>query len=249
VKLKVVIVVIICFVIGFALGFFGQDLLEEDDDDEGHRSSTSPYEPIIDPDDFVDYIDNQYLPYTPGTTKIYEGKSEEDKIRIEIAVLNETREVMGVTCTVVRDTEYENGELVEDTYDWFAQDVYGNVWYFGEDSKEFEDGKMISTAGSWESGEDGALPGIMMFAKQFAGVSYRQEYYKGEAEDMAEIIGLDESKTTSLGTFEHVLKTREWTPLEPDAEEHKYYAPGVGVIYEEAVKGDPEYVELIQIIE
>ncbi|UCH89354.1 MAG: hypothetical protein JSV49_01520 [Thermoplasmata archaeon] len=247
-KIKVILVVIICFIIGFLAGYFVGGILGDDDDDGGSGSG-SPYEPFIDPNNFVDYIDNKYLPYKPGTTLYYEGMSEDEKVEIKITVTNETRVVMGVRFIVVRDTEHIDGELEEDTHDWFAQDIYGNVWYFGEDSKEYEDGELSSTAGSWESGVDGALPGIIMFGNPLASVSYRQEYYKGEAEDMAEIIGLNETKTVSYGEFDNVLKTREWTPLEPDVEEHKYYAPGIGVIYEEAVKGDEEYVELIDIEE
>lgn len=243
-KIKIILVVILCFIIGLVAGYFLHGIIEEDDDN-GAVGETPPYKVEIEPDNFVDYIDNKYLPYVPGTKMTYEGKTEEESIRIEIHVTDDTKVVMGVTCTVVRDTEYEDGEMVEDTYDWFAQDKDGNVWYFGEDSKEYEDGKEISTAGSWEAGKDGAYPGVIMMAKPLTSFSYRQEYYKGEAEDMAEVIGLNVSKTVSYGSFNDVLQTREWTPLEPDVEEHKYYAPGIGVIYEEAVKGDEEYVELV----
>jgi hypothetical protein len=247
-KMKVIMVIIICFLVGLVAGYFGEELMEEEEDEEnGVTGAYLPYEPKIDPADFVEGVDNQWHPLTPGVTRIYEGASEDESIRIETSVLNETRTVIGVECTVMRDTEYIDGELVEDTYDWFAQDVFGNVWYFGEDSREYEDGKEVSTAGSWESGVDGALPGIIMFDNPLAGVSYRQEYYKGEAEDMAEVIGLEKSKTVAHGSYDNCLQTREWTPLEPGVEEQKYYAAGIGVIYEVAVKGDEEYVELVEI--
>ena len=139
------------------------------------------------------------------------------------------------------------GELFEDTYDWFAQDIHGNVWYFGEDSKEFDEGEWI-TEGSWEAGKDGAYPGIIMFASPIVGVSYRQEYYKGEAEDMGAVVSTGESLTVEYGTFTDLLVIRDWNPFEPEVVEHKYYAKGIGVIKEEVIMGDdPEHVELIAI--
>jgi hypothetical protein len=154
---------------------------------------------------------------------------------------------MGVTTSIVRETEWEDGELVEDTFDWFAQDVDGNVWYFGEDSKEYEDGEVVSTAGSWEAGVDGAKPGIIMQADPQIGLAYRQEYYAGEAEDMAEVISLTGNATVPYGSFDNVLITREWTPLEPGIEENKYYAMDVGLIMEETVEGGSGSLELVDI--
>jgi len=137
---------------------------------------------------------------------------------------------MGVECVVVRDTAWEGGELIERTFDWYAQDQEGTVWYFGEDTKEYRNGKVTSTGGSWEAGVDGAQPGIIMQANPKAGLSYRQEYYEGEAEDKAQVVSVNESVTVPYGSFDHVLKTKEWTPLEPGLVEHKYYAPGVGQV-------------------
>ena len=206
-----------------------------------------PYDPVISPADFVAQIDNQYLPFTPGTTFIYEGETEDGKERIEVNVTHETKEILGVTCIVVRDRVWVDGELVEDTFDWFVQDKAGNVWYFGEDSKEYEGGKVVSAEGSWEAGVDGAKPGIIMKANPQVGDAYRQEYYEDEAEDMAEVLSLNESVSIPYGSFENCLKTMEWTPLEPDVVEHKYYAPGVGVILEVAVEGEEERVELVEV--
>jgi hypothetical protein len=188
--------------------------------------SGQAYSPGIHPADFVDGIDNEYFPLDPGTTFVYEGNSERDVM----AVTSDTKKIMGVECIVVDDRGYEGGKLIEKTYDWFAQDKKGNVWYFGEDTKEYEDGKVTSTKGSWEGGVDGAKPGIIMRADPKVGESYRQEYYEGEAEDMAKVVGLNESATVPYGSFDHVLVTREWTPLEPSYSEHKYYAAGVGQV-------------------
>ena len=205
------------------------------------------YQPQIDPANFVDVIDNPFFPYTPGTKYIYEGETQDGLERIEVEILDETREVMGVTTTVIRDTVSLDGKLVEDTFDWYAQDKEGNVWYFGEDSKEYENGKVVSTEGSWEAGVDGAEPGIMMQANPQVGQVYRQEYYVGEAEDMAGVLSLSESESVPYGSFDNLLMTREWTPLEPGMVEHKYYAPGVGLILEVVVEGGSGRVELIQI--
>jgi hypothetical protein len=145
----------------------------------------------------------------------------------------------------VRDTVTEDGEVIEDTFDWFAQDRDGNVWYLGEDTKEFEDGELVSTEGSWEAGTKGAQPGIIMQASPQVGVGYRQEYFPGEAEDLAEVLRLDGKATVPFGSFEDLLVIEEWNPLEPKVIENKYYARGIGVVLEEQVKGGSERVELI----
>jgi hypothetical protein len=185
------------------------------------------YAPHINSSEFTTTIDNEYLPLKPGTTFVYEGGAERD----EMTVTHDTKKVMGVECVVVDDRAWEDGKLIERTYDWFAQDKEGTVWYFGEDTKEYENGKVTSTKGSWEAGVDGAKPGIIMQADPKVGQSYHQEYYKGEAEDMAKVQSLNESVTVPYGSFDHVLVTREWTPLEPSYDEHKYYARGVGQVY------------------
>jgi hypothetical protein len=188
--------------------------------------SGKAYSPNIHPADFVDVIDNKYFPLDPGTTFIYEGGTERDVM----AVTSATKKIMGVKCVVVDDRGYDGGKLIEKTYDWFAQDNKGNVWYFGEDTKELDNGKVTSTKGSWEAGVDGAKPGIIMQGDPKVGESYRQEYYEGEAEDTAKVVSLDESATVPYGSFDSVLETREWTPLEPSYDEHKYYAAGVGQV-------------------
>lgn len=206
------------------------------------------YAPTIDPANFVEGIDHPYFPLTPGTTMVYEGETEEGTERIEVTTMPETKEILGVTCTVVRDTVWLDDELVEDTFDWYAQDKDGNVWYMGEETREYEDGVVVSTAGAWEAGVDGAQPGIIMEGDPQVGDTYRQEYYVGEAEDMAEVISLSESASVPYGGFDQVLVTREWTPLEPGIAENKYYAPGVGLILEVVVEGGTERVELVDII-
>jgi len=250
-NLRIVTLVLAILLLIATMAFAFDEIAEDDDDDDdddgdGGESSNVVYEPEIDPDDFVDDIDNPYMPFIPGSEWTYEAETEEGTERIEVMVLNDTKVVMGINCTVVRDTVTLDGELIEDTYDWYAQDKYGNVWYMGEDSKEYEDGEVVSTAGSWEGGVDGAKPGIIMLANPLAGMSYRQEYYEGEAADMAEVIYLNETVTIDYGTYEEVLVIREWNPLEPGVLEDKYFAPGIGVIQEVQVEGGSDHVELTE---
>jgi hypothetical protein len=206
------------------------------------------YTVAVGPGDFVDGIDNPWLPWIPGSMWVYEGREGDEVERIEVEVLEETRVVNGVTATIVRDRVWVDGELIEDTVDWYAQDTDGNVWYLGEDSKEYEDGEVVSTAGSWEWGVDGALPGIIMWADPQVGTAYRQEFYEDEAEDVAEVARDGVTTTVPYGTFEGVIVIREWNPMEPDVVEEKHVASGVGVILEQKVEGGSETVELISAV-
>jgi hypothetical protein len=196
------------------------------------------YSPQIDPADFTTKIDNKYFPLEPGTTFIYEGGAEQ---RGEMTVTSDTRKIIGVECVVVDHREWEAGKLVERTFDWYAQDKEGDVWYFGEDTKEYENGKVVSTKGSWEAGVDGAKPGIIMQADPKVGQSYYQEYYPGEAMDRAEVLSLNETVTVPYGTFDHALDTRETTPLQPGFSEHKYYVAEVGPL------GNPADMALVDV--
>jgi len=206
------------------------------------------YAPVIDPSSFVSRIDNQFFPLTPGTRYIFEGVSADGNEHNEVNVTSETKTILGVTCVVVKDRVLLNGELVEATLDWYAQDKDGDVWYFGEDSKEYSGGVVVSTEGSWEAGVDGAQPGIVMKAHPAVGDKYRQEYYKGQAEDMAEVLALNTSANVTYGSFTNCLETKEWTPLERGVVENKYYAPGIGVVLEQMVKGGTGRMQLVQII-
>jgi hypothetical protein len=206
----------------------------------GCTSSSSQgkaYAPHINPDDFTTTIDNEYFPMKPGTTFVYEGGAQHG----EMTVTSDTKKVMSVECVVVEDKEWEDGNLIERTYDWFAQDNKGTVWYFGEDTKEYENGKVVSTKGSWEAGVDGAKAGIIMQADPKVEESYRQEYYPGEAMDMARVLSLNASVTVPYGSFDHVLETKEWTPLQPGFSEKKYYVRGVGPL------GNPRDLALLDV--
>jgi hypothetical protein len=204
------------------------------------------YHPNVDPAHFVDMIDNPYLPYVPGATWVYEGNEDGETERTEVTVTPQRKEIMGISATVVRDIVSVDGEVIEDTYDWFAQDRDGNVWYLGEDSREYENGQVVSTAGSWEAGVDGAVPGIVMQAQPGVGQAYRQEYDVGDAEDLAEVVELGARESVPFGDFGQLLVVEEWNPLEPDVVEEKYYAPGVGMILEVVTRGGEGRVELVE---
>jgi hypothetical protein len=201
------------------------------------------YRPSIDASEFTTEITNPYMPLVPGTALTYKGDGEMNVFN----VTDRTREVMGVTTIVVRDRAYAGGELVEDTEDWFAQDTAGNVWYFGEATAECSGNRIVSHHGAWEAGVDGAQPGIVMLASPDIGDYYRQEYFKGEAEDVAKVIRLDSTITNALGTYPNVLITEDFTRLEPAIVEHKKYAPGVGLVEEQLVKGGSGVVKLVEI--
>ncbi len=206
------------------------------------------YEPQINPQDFVSGIDNRYFNLTPGTTYIYEVETDEGTERIEVYVSNETREVMGVTTMVIWDREWLEGDMIEDTKDWYAQDKEGNVWYFGEDSKEYVKGRLVSTEGSWEGGVDGAQPGIIMKANPQVGDTYRQEYYRGHAEDEGEVVAIGETVIISYGTFTNCLKVRGWTLLEPGISEHEFYCPEIGFTALEIEFDSGEIGERVELI-
>ena len=199
----------------------------------------------IDPQDFVADVTHPLFPLTPGTTYILEGDTDDGHVRVEFEVTDDRKDILGVSCIVVHAIEFIDGELVEDTFDWFAQDVDGNVWYFGEDTKEIENGVVVDDEGSWEAGVEGAEPGIIMLAAPAVGTTYANESAPGEAEDMATVLALDEMVTVPFGTFATCLKTEDFTPLEPDVFEHKFYAPGVGLVLE--VEQDGSRIELIAV--
>jgi hypothetical protein len=189
---------------------------------------------------FVDGVDHPLLPMPVGATWVYEAQTPDGLERIEVEVLSETRDIQGVAATVVRDSEYMDGELTEDTWDWFAQDDEGNVWYLGEDTCEYEGGECVNTGGTWEWGVGGALPGVVMFAEPAVdGRRYYQEYLAGEAEDVGEVVAVD----VSVSDYAGCITTRETSTLDPELDELKHYCPGVGLVLVE----EPDFeVQLVQ---
>jgi hypothetical protein len=207
----------------------------------------APYDPVIDPANFVSRIDNPYFPLQPGTTFIYEGQTPDGFERDEFAVTHNTRVILGVTCVEVHDSVFTDGELTEDTLDWFAQDRDGNVWYFGENTHELEDGLITTIEGTFMGGVNGDKPGIIMNAHPAVGDFYRQEFSLNNAEDFAQTLSVNEVVRVRFGTFNHCLKSEERTPLEPELLEEKFYAPGVGNILTVDVNTGAR-TELVRII-
>jgi len=214
----------------------------------GAASEAKKRPPQIDRDNFVSEVTNPYFPLEPGTTFVYRGESESVPTRDVMTVTEDTKEILGVTTIVVHHLSYEGGVLIEETFDWFAQDVKGNVWYFGEDTKELdENGNVVSTEGSWEAGVDGAQAGIIMLGDPKKGKRYQQENAPDIAEDMAQVRRLNASVCVPYGCFDNVLVTKEWSPLEKGVVENKYYAKGVGFIFGVTVKGGNEQTELVSV--
>lgn len=201
--------------------------------------------PPFDPANFVLGVDNPYMTLQPGTTMVYRTEATDETVNFEVT--HQTKVIAGVTCVVVHDQSIVEGELSEDTFDFIAQDKFGNVWYFGEDTKELEDGKVVSTEGSWLAGVNGATAGVLMEAHPQAGDQYVQENAPGVAEDTAKVITLDALVDAPYGSSMHALETDEFTPLEPGVLEHKFYIAGVGLVSTvDANTGETE--ELIKII-
>ncbi len=199
--------------------------------------SAADYDPKIDPANFQMQVDNPYYPLVPGTTYKLIEVALGEKSDNDITVTHDTKMIMGVKCVVVHDVVTKNGALVEDTYDWLAQDRQGTVWYFGEATQEISPGGAVSTMGSWEAGVEGAQPGILMPAHPVPSEPYRQEYGLGVAEDMGQVTAVGETVTVPAGTFKDCVRTLEWSLLEP-GNEKKWYCKGVGVVRSEATAGD-----------
>lgn len=197
---------------------------------------------------FVARIDNRYMPLLPGSTYIYEGQEDGVAQRTVVEVTHDTRTILGVEAVVVRDTVSDSrGELIEQTLDWFAQDDAGNVWYMGEDTREFENGQVVSTKGSWEGGLNGAQPGIIMEAEPNAGDAYQQECAPPDAVDEAQVEALDATVKTPYGDYANALRTREWTPLEPGVAENKFYVPCIGLVNTVTVEGGQGSTSLVDV--
>lgn len=207
-----------------------------------HYDPNATYAVDIDAADLTPDITHPLFPVPAGAKWVYEAQKTDGLEHIEVSVEPGTRTTWGAEARIVRDTVTENGQLIEDTWDWYAQDDNGNVWYLGEDTTEYENGVEVCKCGAWEAGVADALPGVNMQALPKVGQIYRQEYFAGKAEDIAEIVSLDEKVVVPAGTFEHCLKVKEGSAIEP-YEAFKYYCPGVGLALEEE---EGERVELIE---
>jgi hypothetical protein len=205
-------------------------------------------EPVtLDPADFGGPIDNPYSPMALGARWIYrETDPSGSALKIKVVVTARQKQILGIDATVVHDVVTDHGELIENTWDWYGQDGCGNVWYLGENTKVYENGVVVSAAGSWEAGVNGAQPGVIMPADPQVGLSYRQEYYAGEAADAATILSITEQAEVPYGHFSDVVLTKEYTPLHPEDLEYKLYAEGIGVVLAIGVSGGSDREELVR---
>ena len=211
------------------------------------RLGGAPYDPVIDPTNFVTTIDNPYFPLAPGTTRIYVAQIADGVLKNVVAATHNTVVIQGVTCVEVHDVVFTNGEVTEDTLDWFAQDKEGNVWYFGENTRKVAGGLTVSVEGTFTAGINGDKAGIIMETHPAIGDYFRQEFVLGQGEDVENVIGLNESVTVPYGSFNHCVKVQETTALEPDTIVHDFYAPGIGPVLSIDMPSN-ERLELVQVI-
>ena len=217
----------------------------------GSKSSSSTTLPQgttpvkLDPADFTTNIDNPYWPMRVGSHWVYREVENGEAQRVDVTVTNEMKALEGIEARVVHDRVSRSGATLEDTFDWYAQDSDGNLWYLGEDTAEYENGKLKTKEGSWAAGVDGAEPGIVVPAHPKQGQSYREEYYAGHAEDGAEVLSVNSQVQVPFGRFRNAMLTRNFSTIEPTVEEMKLYARGVGPVMELLVSGGPGRTELL----
>jgi hypothetical protein len=254
-KLRLIVSAVLCVLVAAAISACGGDgggdgSAAADPSGGGGSSSRLPQggELVrLSPAQFTTRIDNPYWPMSPGSRWVYrETDAAGAKQKVVVTVTDRTKMIAnGIEARVVHDLVTENGEYVENTYDWYAQDADGNIWYLGEDTTEFKNGKPDSTAGSWEAGVNGAQAGVALPADPEVGMRYRQEYLKGEAEDEGKVLSVSERAEAPFGRFSQVLLTRDTTPLEPNLVEHKFYARDVGPVLATTPSGGSDREELL----
>lgn len=189
----------------------------------------APYDPKIRPQSFVKSITNPFLPLKPGTAYVYDFDIPNSlKGKNTIFVTRETVNILGVACRVVQDTVEINGQVTQETFDYFAQDKQGNVWYFGSDTIQMEDDVVVGVEGSWQAGVDGAKPGIIMIDEPRVGNEYRQNFALDIAEDTAKVVALDQNVTVPFGSFSNALQLQGFSALEPEELQNEYYVPNIG---------------------
>ncbi|MGA9160973.1 MAG: hypothetical protein WB297_08950 [Actinomycetota bacterium] len=205
------------------------------------------YAPVLDPTDFVEAIDNPYFPLPVGRTLVYTGTKDEQRQTDRVTVTDRKKVILGIMATVVRDVARHHGTLLEKTFDFYAQDDQGTVWYLGEDTTAFEPNGKTDTSGSFVAGVDGAQPGIVMPSDPQIPDAYRQECLAGEAEDTAWVVAIGGSVRVPYGSVRHALTTLEATRIEPGAYDRKVYGPGVGIVSELALTGGNEFAKLVSV--
>ena len=211
------------------------------------RSGAGPGWPkTLHPGDFVRRIDNPWLPLKPGNKWRYRGVDGDGRFHDNMRVTHRTKRIEGVRVTVVHDVVRAGGKPREVTNDFYAQDRHRNIWYFGENTRELDrHGHVTSRAGSFRAGHKGARPGVLLSGHPRTGQKARQEYYKGHAEDHFKVLDTNAQVSSPFASSGHAVRTREWTPLEPNVYENKYYVRGIGDVKEKTVQGPKEILRLV----
>jgi hypothetical protein len=213
----------------------------------GASACGTSYAPVLDPAHFVAVIDNPYFPLPVGRTLVYTGVKDGQSQTDTVAVTDQKKVILGITATVVSDVATHDGNVLEKTFDYYAQDDQGNVWYLGEDTTAFLPNGKADTSGSFLAGVNGAQPGIIMEANPQIPDAYRQECAFGQAEDTAWVVGTSGSVSVPYGKVRNVLTTLESTRLEPGAYDEKVYGPGLGIVSERSLTGPIEIAVLVSI--
>ena len=246
--LPLILLLLAVLVIGGAV-FYLVNQRQDDKDTANQTPVTTGYNPQINPADFSSDITNPYFSLPAGRKLTYEAKVDGGLEKVVIEISGETKVIAGVTTLVYLDTVTVDGQIVELTRDYLAQHKNGDVWYFGEDVNNYENGKLVDHAGTFIHGVNGAKAGIWIKADNKAGDSYRQEYYKGEAEDMRDVVAVNQTVKTAKATYTGCIKFYDWTRLDKKSKEHKYHCPDIAalVLSEHLVKG--EKTELVSSVE
>jgi hypothetical protein len=223
---------------------------EATDPAPAHRAATgSQGAAVVDPADFTHPRANAYFPLRPGLVTTLQGSEDGEHFRERVEVTGRTKLIQGVRTIAATDVVHRNdGVLAEETTDFYAADNNGNVWYFGEDTATYDDsGRLESREGTWRAGSRGAVVGMVMPADPGPTDAYRQEFWRGHAEDQGWIVDRNGHTTVPAGSYEHVLRGYEWSRLEPGVVAMKLYAPGIGIVKEKDVAGGNEMFSLVSV--
>ncbi len=220
--------VVLVAIAAVVLGIYKKNQTASTKTPNAQNKVASEYNPTINSADFSTNITNKYFSLPVGKKMTFEATTKDGPEKIELEITKETKVIGGVTTIVYLDTVYLNGQVHEITRDYLAQHKNGDVWYFGEEVDNYDNGSFKDHAGTFIHGKDGAKAGIWMKAEQKVGDSYRQEYYKGNAEDMRDVVAIGQTVTTKLGTYTACAKVYDWTPLDKKSREYKYYCPQIG---------------------
>ena len=214
----------------------------------GTSACGTTYAPVLDPAHFVSVIDNPYFPLPVGRKLVYTGVKDGQSQTDTVTVMDQTKLILGITTRVVNDVATtNNGRVLEKTFDYYAQDDQGSVWYLGEDTTHFLSNGKADTSGSFQAGVGGAQPGIIMEANPQIPDAYRQECFAGEAEDTAWVVATEGSLRVPFGNVRNVLTTLEATRIEPGAYDQKVYGPGIGIVSEQSLTGPNEFAQLVSV--